>query len=221
MTGLFRKKWKKAPINRQSHNIPIIINTLEELKLSLEHLDDPIVNELKKDAKNIVFGDGDLKSPMLILGEAPGATEDEQGKPFVGASGELLNKMLTTIEIDRHKTYVTNVINWRPAENRTPTSEEIDFFKPILHKHILLKNPKIIFVLGAIAMKALDIPGPISLQRGIVHNFQGTPVIISFHPSYLLRRQDAKRLAKNDLEFLKEYLIQINLYHQLKTTDQK
>ncbi len=216
MTGLFRKKWKKAPINRQSLDIPIIINTLEELKLSLEHLDDPIINELKKDAKNIVFGDGNSQSPILILGEAPGATEDEQGKPFVGASGELLNKMLATIEVDRKKTYVTNVINWRPTDNRTPTFEEIEFFKPILYKHILLQKPKIIFVLGAIAMKALNLPGPISLQRGMVHNFQGIPVIISFHPSYLLRRQDAKRLAKNDLEFLKEYLIQNNIYNELK-----
>ena len=216
MTGLFRKKWKKTPINRQSRDIPIIINTLEELRLSLEHLDDPIINELKKDAKNMVFGDGDTQSPMLILGEAPGATEDEQGKPFVGASGELLNKMLATIEVNRNKTYVTNVINWRPTDNRTPTSEEINFFKPILYKHILLQKPKLIFVLGSIAMKALDLPGPISLQRSIVHNFQGIPVIISFHPSYLLRRQDAKRLAKNDLEFLKEYLIKNNLYNSLK-----
>lgn len=216
MTGLFRKKWKKAPISRKIEDVPISVNTLDELRLSLEHLSDPIVDELKKEAKNLVFSDGDPNSPMMIIGEAPGATEDEMGKPFVGSSGELLNKMLATIEIDRNKTYITNVINWRPADNRTPTSEEIELFRPILYKHILLQKPKVIFLLGSISMKALNIPGPISLKRGIVHNFNGIPVIISFHPSYLLRRQDAKRLAKNDLEFLKEYLIQTNLYEFLK-----
>ena len=111
--------------------------------------------DLKKGAKNIVFSDGNPKSKIMLIGEAPGANEDQEGLPFVGRAGQLLDKMLSAISLDRNKVYISNIINYRPPDNRRPTEEEIKRYLPFITKHIEIIDPKIIVLLGSTAMNAL------------------------------------------------------------------
>ena len=104
--------------------------------------------ELKKNATNLVFSDGNPYAQIMIIGEGPGANEDKEGKPFVGRAGQLLDKMLLSINLDRKNVYITNVVNYRPPENRKPTEEEIARYLPYLTKHIEIINPKILLLLG-------------------------------------------------------------------------
>ena len=126
---------------------------------NLELLKKSIINlkncNLKKNAKNIVFCDGNPKSRIMIIGEAPGANEDQEGLPFVGRAGQLLDKMLSAIDLDRKKVYISNIINFRPPENRRPTDEEIERYLPFISRHIEIINPKILILLGSTAMNAL------------------------------------------------------------------
>ena len=128
------------------------VKNLQLLKkeiLSLKNCD------LKKNAQNIVFSDGNPKSKIMIVGEAPGANEDKEGLPFVGKAGVLLNKMLSAIELDRTNVYISNIINYRPPDNRRPTEKEIKKYLPFITKHIEIINPKILVLLGSTAMNAL------------------------------------------------------------------
>ena len=163
----------------------------EDKSKSLEFLKKSIMNlkkcDLKKNAKNIVFSDGNPKSKIMLIGEAPGANEDDEGLPFVGRAGMLLDKMLTAIDLDRKKVYISNIINYRPPENRRPTDEEIKRYLPFITKHIEIINPKILVLLGSTAMNALignDVV--ISKMRGkwIEKEFGNckASVIITFHP---------------------------------------
>ena len=169
----------------------------EDRSKSLEFLKKSIMNlkkcDLKKNAKNIVFSDGNPKSKIMLIGEAPGANEDDEGLPFVGRAGMLLDKMLTAINLDRKKVYISNIINYRPPENRRPTDEEIKRYLPFITKHIEIINPKILVLLGSTAMNALignDVV--ISKMRGkwIEKEFGNckTSVIITFHPAFLMRQ---------------------------------
>ena len=110
---------------------------------------------LKKQAKNIVFSDGNPKSKIMLIGEAPGANEDQEGLPFVGRAGMFLDKMLSAIKLDRKNVYISNIINYRPPDNRRPTEEEIKQYLPFISKHIEIINPKILVFLGSTAMNAL------------------------------------------------------------------
>ena len=127
--------------------------------IELEQLKKSIVNlkncNLKKQAKNLVFSDGNPKSKIMLIGEAPGANEDLEGLPFVGRAGQLLDKMLAAINLDRRKVYISNIVNYRPPENRKPTQQEIDIYLPFINKHIEIINPKILVLLGSTAMNAL------------------------------------------------------------------
>ena len=125
---------------------------LEKLKNSIKTIKNC---ELKKNAKNLVFGDGNINSNIMLIGEGPGANEDAEGKPFVGRAGKLLNKMLEAIQLDRKKVYISNVVNYRPPNNRKPTEEEIERYLPYLKTHIEIINPKIILLLGSTALNAL------------------------------------------------------------------
>lgn len=189
--------------------------TLADLSTAIQQFEGLAI---KRTATQMVFADGNPHAPIMVVGEAPGLEEDAQGKPFVGASGQLLDKMLAAIGLDRQaelaekSVYITNVLNWRPPGNRTPTQTEIDVSLPFLEKHILLIRPKIIFCLGGIAAKALVSQGEgITRLRGkktiwspqISELGQSQiPVIPSFHPSYLLRAPLNKRLAWQDLQLL-------------------
>ena len=127
------------------------ISTLADLREAMKNVDIP----LRDCAMNMVFGVGSEHADILLLGEAPGAEEDRQGIPFVGQSGQLLDKILTAVGLDRTKVYITNILPWRPPGNRTPTTQEVSMFRPYVLKHISLINPKIVVCLGGVATKAL------------------------------------------------------------------
>ncbi len=131
----------------------------EDKAKSLESLKRSIINlkncDLKNYANNIVFSDGNPKSKIMLVGEAPGANEDQEGLPFVGRAGQLLDKMLSAIDLDRKNVYISNIINYRPPDNRRPTEVEIKRYLPFINKHIEIINPKILVLLGSTAMNAL------------------------------------------------------------------
>ena len=192
----------------------------EDKVKSLEALKKLIINikncELKKHAKNAVFSDGNPKSKIMLVGEAPGANEDEEGLPFVGRAGILLDKMLNAINLDRNKVYISNIINYRPPENRRPTEEEIRKYLPFITKHIEIINPKILVLLGSTAMNAL-IGGDvvISKMRGkwIEKKFGNcnTSVIITFHPAFLMRQPAQKKMAWIDLKMIRDKKINLKI----------
>ena len=215
MTRLLNKKWSNNPINRQRNHIIDGINDLEGLRTFIENNQELVVINLRKNCKNLVFSSGNTKSPLMIIGEAPGSDEDDEALPFVGRSGQLLNKMLQSINIDRNKVYVTNIVNYRPENNRTPTLQEIEIFQPIIEKHIEIQNPKYILILGASAMKGLKIPGNITEERGNIINILNRPGMILFHPSYLLRKPEAKKMAWEDLQKLSRYLIEDDIMSKI------
>ena len=180
---------------------------------NLELLKKSIINlkncNLKKNAKNIVFCDGNPKSRIMIIGEAPGANEDKEGLPFVGIAGQLLDKMLSAIDLDRKKVYISNIINFRPPENRRPTDEEIGRYLPFILKHIEIINPKILILLGSTAMNALiGKDEVISKMRGkwMEKKFGRckTSVIITFHPAFLMRQPAQKKQAWIDLKMIRD-----------------
>lgn len=156
--------------------------------------------------KNLVFADGNKNSQVMIIGEAPGKTEDKLKKPFVGRAGKLLDELLNRIHLDRTKVYITNVVNYRPDKNRKPTSKEINEFKKLLFKHIEIIKPKCLLLLGATAASAvLNYKGLLSRVRGqwkrvkiLNNNFD---VLITYHPAFLLRQPKKKKIARN--HFLK------------------
>ena len=164
---------------------------------------------LKKGATNMVFCDGNPKSKIMLIGEAPGANEDEEGLPFVGRAGALLGKMLAAIDLDRKKVYISNIINYRPPDNRRPTDEEIKRYIPFITKHIEIINPKILVLLGSTAMNALiGNEVVISKMRGkwIEKKFGNckTAVIVTFHPAFLMRQPAQKKLAWIDLKMIRD-----------------
>ena len=165
--------------------------------------------DLKKNASNIVFGDGNINSKIMIIGEGPGANEDIEGKPFVGRAGKLLDKMLAAIKLDRTKVYISNVVNYRPPENRKPTENEIKRYLPFLKNHIQIISPKILLLLGSTALNALigdEIV--ISKARGkwMEKNIGELKinVIASFHPAFLMRQPEQKKLAWIDLKMIRD-----------------
>ena len=172
--------------------------------------------DLKKTATQLVFSDGNPKSQVMIIGEAPGAEEDRRGIPFCGASGKLLDKMLNSINLDRNKVYITNVIPWRPPGNRTPNENEISLMKPFLMRHIEIVSPKILVAVGGSASKAiLNIDGGILRHRGtwkkiMLSDGSEIPVIATLHPAYLLRAPNQKKLAWEDLKLIRSKLEEFN-----------
>ena len=172
--------------------------------------------ELKNQAKNIVFSDGNPKSKIMLIGEAPGANEDQEGLPFVGRAGVLLDKMLAAINLDRTKVYISNIVNYRPPENRRPTEKEIKRYLPFITKHIEIINPSILVLLGSTAMNALigsDVV--ISRMRGkwIEKKFGNckASVIITFHPSFLMRQPAQKKLAWIDLKMIRDKITKLKI----------
>ena len=165
--------------------------------------------DLKKNATNLVFSDGNINSKLMIIGEGPGANEDAEGKPFVGRAGKLLNKMLAAIQLDRRKVYISNVVNYRPPGNRRPTEVEIERYLPYLKSHIEIINPKILLLLGSTALNTLiGNEAVISKARGKwIQKEIGTVkpwIIASFHPAFLMRQPEQKKLAWIDLKMIRD-----------------
>ena len=181
--------------------------TLPELQAALgafEHC------SLKKGARNLVFSDGTAGASVMIVGEAPGRDEDRQGRPFVGRAGQLLDRMLEAIGLDRRSeeapVYITNVLPWRPPQNRDPSPEEITMMRPFLMRHIALANPQIIVVMGNISAQTLLGKKGITRLRGQWDQVADRPALPMFHPAYLLRNSSAKKAAWEDLLALRAAL---------------
>ena len=152
----------------------------------------------------------------MIIGEGPGANEDKEGLPFVGRAGQLLNKMLQSIYLDRENVYITNVVNYRPPENRRPTDDEIKRYLPYLENHIELINPKILILLGSTALNTIiGDKEVISKARGKWFNKKigkcSTLVIASFHPAFLMRQPEQKKFAWEDLKMIKKKISELKI----------
>ena len=207
--------YNNEPINRFK-----TVKEPEDIKLQLENLKNKISLvencDLKNNAKKMVFSDGNINGQVMIVGEGPGEKEDEIGKPFVGDAGNLLNKMLSAININRESVYITNVVNFRTPNNRKPTSAEINRYSIFLREHILIINPKILIIMGSTAMEALVGNNiKISKDRGkwkeiIIKNKTFTS-IITFHPAYLLRQPDQKKYSWSDLKEIRKKIDELNI----------
>ncbi|MEO0980302.1 MAG: uracil-DNA glycosylase, partial [Pseudomonadota bacterium] len=174
--------------------------SLSDLKACLETFDGC---NLKMTAKTLVFGDGNPQARLMLVGEAPGRDEDLQGKPFVGRSGQLLDRMLAAIGVDREAAYIANVVPWRPPGNRTPTPQETEICKPFIKRQIELVNPDVLVFLGAASAKnLLGVQDGIRKMRGRWMNYtlQGREIaaVATYHPAYLLRSPLEKRLSWRD-----------------------
>jgi len=185
-----------------AHTLACTATTLAELKAALVSFDGCA---LKKGCASTVFADGNPASRIMFIGEAPGAEEDRLGLPFVGRAGKLLDKMMASINLDRSSAYITNVLNWRPPQNRDPSPEEAAMCLPFLRRHIELVNPGIIILLGAVAARhVLGFSEGIMKLRGRWLEYRVgdvmIPVIATLHPAYLLRQPSHKKLAWRDLQ---------------------
>ena len=181
--------------------------TLDELRAAMaafEHC------ELKRGARKMVFSDGTPGARVMIVGEAPGRDEDREGRPFVGRAGVLLDKMLAAIDMGRHHqtspVYITNVLPWRPPQNRDPKPDEIAMMKPFLARHIALAKPEVLVIVGNWSAQALLGKRGITRLRGQWTQAEGLPALPMFHPAYLLRSPEFKREAWADLLSLKAKL---------------
>ena len=191
-------------------------NSLAELRAALEGFDGCA---LKRSATHTVFADGNPAHRIMFIGEAPGRDEDRQGLPFVGRAGKLLDKMVTAIHLDRTKAYITNVINWRPPDNRDPSPEEAAMCLPFLRRHIELVNPEVMILLGAVAVRhVMGRSDGIMKTRGrwLDYNVNGrmVPVMPTLHPAYLLRQPAHKKLAWRDLQAVEESILALGLLEQ-------
>jgi len=207
--------YSNEPINRFKK-----LSEPEDIKLQLENLKNKILLidncDLKNNAKKMVFNDGNINSQIMIVGEGPGEKEDKIGKPFVGDAGNLLNKMLSAINVNRESVYITNVVNYRPPNNRKPSPVEINRYSAYLREHILIINPKILIIMGSTAMEALIGNNiKISKERGkwkeIIIKNKTFKSIITFHPAYLLRQPDQKKFSWFDLKEIRKKIDELNI----------
>ncbi len=157
--------------------------------------------------KQIVFGVGNPRADLVLVGEGPGADEDEQGEPFVGRAGQLLNKMIEAMGLRRHDVYIANVVKCRPPGNRTPERDECETCMPFLLRQIDAIRPKAIVALGAVAAKnLLGINASMSELRGHTYDFRGTRLVVTYHPAFLLRDPRQKAEAWKDLQKVMEFM---------------
>jgi DNA polymerase len=157
----------------------------------------------------VVFGVGNPAADLMFVGEAPGAEEDVQGIPFVGAAGQLLTKIIEAIDLRREDVYIANVIKCRPPQNRNPEPDEVSTCEPFLLRQIEYVSPKVIVALGKFAAQTLlRTQDPISRLRGRIYEYQGAKLVPTFHPAYLLRNPDSKRDVWEDMKLVKKLLAQ-------------
>ena len=212
--------FKNKPINRfniiESSNDADRTNKaelLEKLKKQINSIENC---NLKDNSQNLILGDGNINSSIMLIGEAPGAEEDKTHTTFKGEVGELLNKMLLAIEIKRQNIYCSYAVNFRPPEDRKPTSQEIKRYSVFLKEHISIINPKIIILMGSSAMEAVTgINSKISSERGkwkeVILRNKTYPLIISFSPSYLIRFPENKKYSWEDLKKIKNKITEMKI----------
>ena len=199
-------------VNEKQNNKVELINNLKKQINSIENCN------LKNNSQNIVLGDGNMNGPIMLIGEAPGIEEDRSGIPFKGEIGELLNKMLLAIKIKRENIYCSYAINYRPPEDRKPTSIEIKRYSVFLKEHISIINPKIVILMGSSAMESVTgINTKISTERGkwkeVILKNKTYPLMITFNPSYLIRFPENKKYSWEDLKRIRQKIqdLKINI----------
>ena len=212
--------FNSKPINRfnviKNNNNELIQNKNEQL-LKLKEKISSIQNcNLLRSAKNLIMGDGDINSPIMLIGEAPGELEDNSGHSFQGEIGGLLKKMLLAINIKIEKVYSTYSVNFRIPEDRKPTAQEIRRYSIFLKEHVSIINPKIVILMGSTAMEALTgLNNKISSERGkwkeIILKNKSYPLIITFSPSYLIRFPENKKYSWDDLKKIKQKIQDLNI----------
>ena len=203
--------FKQHDPNQDGKALAQAATTLDELKAALERFEGC---NLKNTARNLVFSRGNPNADVMIMGEAPGREEDELGQPFVGPSGQLLDKMLAAIGLNEETVYITNIVNWRPPGNRKPTDGEVEACRPFAERHIALKKPKtLVFAGGIAAQSLLGAKSGIMSLRGRWQDYsvedQLIPALALFHPAFLLRRPQEKAKAWQDLLSLKMKLAEL------------
>jgi len=213
-------EFNNNPINRLINKINTSKMSQENKTKNLEMLKQEINSiencKLKENSNKIVFGDGNINSSLMVIGEAPGKKEDLSGKTFVDEDGDLLIKMLLAINIKKKNIYTTYVVNYRPPEDRKPNTDEIKRYSIFLQKHIAIINPKLIILMGSTAMQALTgLNSKISVERGtwkeVIIKNTNYNVIITFNPSYLLRVPENKKYSWEDLKKIRKKADELNL----------
>ena len=211
--------FNNKPINRLKKikkNNNFKNQTKDELLSILKNQINSIQNcNLKANSKNIVLGDGDINSSIMLIGEAPGKVEDESGYSFQGDIGSLLNKMLLAININRKNVYTAYSVNFRPPEDRKPTSQEIKRYSKFLKEHMSIINPEIVILMGSTAMEAITGLNKISNERGkwkeVIIKNKTFPLMITFSPSYLIRFPENKKYSWEDLKKIKQKIQELNI----------
>ena len=195
-------------VEQSAREIAAGAGDLEALRSALSNFDGCV---LRDTATTLVFADGNPHADVMIIGEAPGADEDRQGRPFVGLAGQLLDRMLGAIDLDRSSVYISNILPWRPPGNRKPTPNEVTICLPFLRRHIQLSDPKILVLVGGTSAQALlGVTQGITRLRGRWHDYPGDakpiPAMPIFHSAYLLRKPGMKREAWRDLREIRHKL---------------
>ena len=212
--------FSNKPLNRfkieeidKENNYQNKIEKLSKLKKKINSIENC---NLKDNSKNLILGDGNIKSPIMIIGETPGEAEDDCGFSFQGEVGPLLKKMLLAIDLDINKIYKTYSINFRTPEDRKPTTKEIKRYSPFLKDHISIIDPKIIILMGSTAMESIiNSNNKISVERGkwkeIILKSKTYPLMITYSPSYLLRYPENKKYSWEDLKKIKKKIQELNI----------
>ena len=201
-------------IEKNDENININKNEqLSELKRQINSIENC---NLKNNSKNLIMGDGDINGKIMVIGETPGLAEEKSGLSFQGDIGILLNKMLLGINLKREKIYTTYSVNFRPPEDRKPTTQEIKRYSIFLKKHISIIDPKIVVLMGSTAMEAITgLNNRISNERGdwkeIILNNKTFPIIITFSPSYLIRFPENKKYSWEDLKKIRQKIQDLDI----------
>ena len=213
--------FNNKPINRFANNDVELDGNLSknktELLLNLKKQINSIENcKLRENSRNLILGDGNINSPIMLIGEAPSLEEDGNASTFMGEVGELLDKMLLAIDIKRKNIYCSYSINFRPPEDRKPTSVEIKRYSVFLKEHISIIDPKIVILMGSTAMEAVTgISDKISSKRGkweeVILNGRSYPLMITFNPSYLIRFPENKKYSWEDLKKIRLKIKDLNL----------
>ena len=212
--------FSNKPLNRfkieeidNENNYQNKIEKLSKLKKKINSIENC---NLKDNSKNLILGDGNIKSPIMIIGETPGEAEDDCGFSFQGEVGPLLKKMLLAIDLDINKIYKTYSINFRTPEDRKPTTKEIKRYSPFLKDHISIIDPKIIILMGSTAMESIiNSNNKISVERGkwkeIILKSKTYPLMITYSPSYLLRYPENKKYSWEDLKKIRDKIKELKL----------
>ena len=199
--------------NRENNNNKNKIKKLSDLKEKINSIENC---NLKDNSKNLILGDGDFNGGLMLIGEAPGSAEDNSGSSFQGDVGTLLNKMLMAININKEKIYSTYAVNFRPPDDRKPTSQEIKRYSVFLKEHISIIDPQIIILLGSTAMEAVMASNnKVSDERGqwkeIILKNKTYPLIVTFSPSYLIRFPDKKKYSWEDLKKIRQKMKDLSI----------